>query len=98
MPPNVQEIKPPEGWGEDAARWLEAHGMVAEVPTIRSSDYESCLGNPFGYYLTRRLGLSDALRWSEALSRGSWFHKRFEYWDLPAEHLLNSHTHLNHFQ
>ncbi len=85
MPPNVQEIKPPEGWGEDAARWLEAHGMVAEVPTIRSSDYESCLANPFGYYLTRRLGLSDALRWSEALSRGSWFHKRFEYWDIPDE-------------
>ena len=84
MPPKTQEIKPPQE-GESAIPWLESYGLVAEQPPIRSSDYETVLGNPFSYYLHRRLGLSDALRWSEALSRGSWFHKRFEYCQLPDD-------------
>lgn len=93
MPPETQEIKAPKE-GESVIPWLESHGLVAEKPPIRSSDYETCLGNPFSYYLHRRLGLCDALRWSEALSRGSWFHKRFEYFELPDEQaatLLDQH-------
>ncbi len=83
MPPKTKPIPLPTTDGKDSKEWLEAHGLVARQPAIRSSDYESVLHCPFQYYLSRRLGLVKALRWSEALSRGSWFHKRFEYWDLP---------------
>jgi len=53
--------------------------MDSVVPSIRSSDYECVLGDPFRYYLTRRLGLVSTLSSSTALSRGSWFHKAAEY-------------------
>lgn len=85
MPPKTKAIPVPTSDGKDSKEWLEAHGLVARQPAIRSSDYESVLHCPFQYYLSRRLGLVQALRWSEALSRGSWFHKRFEHYNLPAD-------------
>ena len=78
MPPKVQGVPLPKGKGKSAKEWLEAYGLVARTPCIRSSDYEMCLHCPFQYYLSRRLGLVPALRWSSALSRGSWFHTRAE--------------------
>lgn len=59
-------------------QFLEDHGLKARIPTIRSSDFQRAMSDPFGYYLTRRLGLADPLRFSEALSEGSWFHSMFE--------------------
>lgn len=78
MPPNVSTVTPPTGRGEDLLQWLEYHGLQTRVPTIRSSDEGLYANDPYGYWLTRRLGLVPALRWSKALSRGSWFHKRLE--------------------
>lgn len=78
MPPETSEVSIPKGRGRDSKEWMEYHGYVATTPSIRSSDYEGVLHCPFQYYLSRRLGLSPALRWSKALSRGSWFHKRLE--------------------
>mgnify|MGYP003143424818 CR=1 FL=1 len=66
------------GRGIEAKEWLETQGLVAKKPAIRSSDYETVLSCPFQYYLSRRLGIVSALRWSAALSRGSWFHRRLE--------------------
>ena len=70
------EIK--HGKGRNARLWLEDKGLVARTPALRSSDFESILSCPFQYYLSRRLGIVSALRWSAALSRGSWFHRRLE--------------------
>lgn len=81
MPPEVQPIPMPEGRGFDALEWMCAHGCQPRVPTIRSSDVETLFKCPFAYYLTARLGIAPALHWSEALSHGSWFHKRLELWD-----------------
>ncbi|HIJ11996.1 TPA: PD-(D/E)XK nuclease family protein [Candidatus Woesearchaeota archaeon] len=84
MPPEVEKAPIPTGRGRDAQRWMEYHGYVDTTPSIRSSDYEGVLHCPFQYYLSRRLNLSPALRWSKALSRGSWFHRRLElYKDTP---------------
>ena len=84
MPPEVETVPIPGGRGQDVQRWMEYHGYVDTTPSIRSSDYEGVLHCPFQYYLGRRLGLSPALRWSKALSRGSWFHRRLElYRDTP---------------
>ena len=86
MPPQTKPVALPKTNGIDAKEWLEAHGLVAKRAAIRSSDYESMLHCPFQYYLSRRLGLVSSLRWSAALSRGSWFHKRLEHWNLsPLE-------------
>ena len=84
MPPEIENVPLPKGRGRDAQKYMEYHGIVDTTPSIRSSDYEGILHCPFQYYLSRRLGLSPALRWSKALSRGSWFHKRLElYRDTP---------------
>ena len=84
MPPEIENVPIPTGRGREAQKWMEYHGYVDTTPSIRSSDYEGVLHCPFQYYLSRRLGLSPALRWSKALSRGSWFHKRLElYRDTP---------------
>ena len=84
MPPEIESVPLPTGRGQDAQKWMEYHGYVDTTPSIRSSDYEGVLHCPFQYYLSRRLGLSPALRWSKALSRGSWFHKRLEFYrDTP---------------
>lgn len=72
------------GNGIEAKEWLEDQELVAKIPAIRSSDYETVLSCPFQYYLSRRLGLVSALRWSPALSRGSWFHRRLELFQEPS--------------
>lgn len=78
MPPTTEPIPAPKGNGADAAAFLLHHGYPATIPSIRSSDYELALANPFLYYLTRRLSLARAFDWSEALSRGSWLHRCLE--------------------
>lgn len=64
---------------------VEAQGLVAVVPPIRSSDYSLCCRSPFSYYMRRRLGITEALSWSKALSRGSWMHERFRHLYRTAE-------------
>ena len=77
MVEEVSAIAPPKTRGADARAYLESHGLVARIPTIRASD-EGIIECPFLYYLQRRLGLGSALRWGEALNRGSWAHRRLE--------------------
>ena len=72
--PEIDPIPLPTDLGPTAKEYLEHHGLMATVPTIRSSDYSLALRSPRLYYLIRRLGLIPALRWSEAMNRGSWFH------------------------
>lgn len=87
MPPEVMKIPLPSSdhdRGPAAQAFLRAHGVVPRVPTLRSSDYGLCLGNPYLYYLIRRLGLVRRLSWSKATSRGSWFHAAWEFEDLPG--------------
>lgn len=74
MPPTIEPIPLPVGGGDDARLFLETHGVVARTPFIRSSDFKLCLSDPFFYYLTRRIGITKALSYSEALTRGSWYH------------------------
>lgn len=64
---------------------MEAAGLVASYPPVRSSDYGLCCQAPFVYFLCRRLGLVKALRWSKALSRGSWFHESFKHYRLRPD-------------
>jgi hypothetical protein len=74
-------MKLPKDRGRSARTFLETEGLVPRVPTIRSSDYGSALSDPFGYYLRRRLGITPALSYSQALSRGSYFHILFALYD-----------------
>ena len=71
MPPEFRSS--PQG----ARELLALHGIVEKRPPVRSSDFRM-LGSPFHYYLTRKLGLVPALRYSTALSHGSWFHSALE--------------------
>ena len=71
MPPNQEPQPLPTDRAKSARIYLEPEGLVARVPSIRSSDYGSALSDPFGYYLRRRLGLTPPLLYSEALARGS---------------------------
>lgn len=64
---------------------MEAGGLVAAVPPVRSSDYDAVCRAPFCYFLSRRLGLVKALRWTKALSRGSWFHEAFKHYRRNPE-------------
>lgn len=82
-PPLPPQIGVPATFDRDAKHWLESKGLPAVVPTIRSSDFSLARSNPFMYYLVRRLGLVKALRWSKALSRGSWFHRLMELRSVP---------------
>jgi hypothetical protein len=66
----------PTDWFASASAFLEAHGLIPVIPHVRSSDFESCLGDPFRWYLRRRLGLIPMLYKSVALTRGKWFHTR----------------------
>lgn len=81
MPPEVSPVQMPTDRGRSARQYLESEGLVPRIPSIRSSDYSSALSDPFGYYLRRRLGLTPALSYSEALSRGSYFHTLFALYD-----------------
>lgn len=86
----MTDFNQPLGRGALAASYLAESGLPSMVPNIRSSDLELCLSNPFVYYLTRRLGLARGFSSSEALSRGSWFHKIWELDDTsqPAPHII----------
>jgi hypothetical protein len=81
MPPETQPLPLPTDRAKSARQYLESEGLVPRIPSIRSSDYSSSLSDPFGYYLRRRLGLIPALSYSEALSRGSYFHTLFALYD-----------------
>ncbi len=82
MPPETV-VSMPTDMGESAYRYLRHHGIEAVVPHGRSGDYGLCRSNPRLYYIIRRLGLVPAMRWSEALNRGSWFHILFAHYDHP---------------
>lgn len=90
MPPEIDPIPLPETMGEDAAQYLELHGLVDQKPYIRSSDYGIIRRCPFTYYLTRRLGLVKGLRYSEALSRGTWVHHRLALITMPPEESMEA--------
>jgi len=77
MPPETETPKVPTSGGQDAADWLHYHGLAPRGVGIRSSDYRSLRSCPFSWYLSRRLGLVKASRYSAALSRGSWAHLAF---------------------
>lgn len=65
----------PQDHGPKMRMWLERFGLVAQHPYIRSSDFElASRQDEFLFYLRRRLKLTNPLSYSEALSRGSWFH------------------------
>ena len=75
MPPPIPDIPQPTDRARSALNWLEAHSIVPnERCPIRSSMAGMALSDPFQFYLSHRLDLVPALRYSEALSRGSWFH------------------------
>ena len=74
----MSDFDQPLGRGALAAAFLAQSGLPSTVPSIRSSDLNLLLTNPFIYYLTRRLGIARAFSASEALSRGTWFHKIWE--------------------
>jgi hypothetical protein len=73
---------PEELDGEEGRHSMELDSLFAITPPIRSSDYDLVCRAPFCYFLSRRLGLVKALRWSAALSRGSWFHEAFKHMNL----------------
>lgn len=81
MPPETKPTPLPTDHGKSARQYLETEGLIARTPAIRSSDYTAALSDPFGYYIRRRLGLIPALSYSEALSRGSYFHTLFALYD-----------------
>lgn len=83
--PQLKRIPPPTGRGEDAFEYLKSAGLMPISPTIRASQEERCRACPFLYYLVDRLSLVPAIRWSKALSRGSWFHKRLEFFHSPPQ-------------
>ena len=87
MPPQTEKVPPPSDYdrGEKARLFLESRGLFGRKPTLRSSDYELCLSDPYLYYLTRRLGLVRRLSFSRAKVRGSWFHTAWEYDGLSGE-------------
>lgn len=64
--------------GGSVVSFLEQEGLPARTPPLRASDWELGCSDPFAYYLRVRLGITHALSWSEALNRGSWFHRRLE--------------------
>lgn len=73
-PPTPNRPVNREDWGAPAAEYLAERGIVPSTPAIRSSDYRLLVGNPLLYFLKRRLRIDRIYSWSEALSRGSWFH------------------------
>jgi len=91
MPPELADPLPPHDRHQSVADWLGFHGITARTQPIRSSDYGLITSCPFVYYLSRRLGLCDPLKWSQVLNRGTWFHKRLECLHAP---LAVAHTYI----
>lgn len=75
--------------GNPSREYLEANGLVAVSPPLRSSSISRAIGDPFLYYLVDRLGIVPILSLSRALSTGSWFHARAEMmpFDTPGSPL-----------
>lgn len=90
MPPETAPLLLPSGRGKDARTYLEKKGIISRTPKIRSSDFGMVNACRFGYYLRRRLGLTQPLKVSEALVRGSWMHVALEKANSP-EHVRNAH-------
>ncbi len=55
--------------------------LVPVTPTIHSSDESTVLGDPFKFFLRRRLGLICLLEYSQALNRGQWLHLAYQHSD-----------------
>lgn len=89
-------MESPMSNGTETRFLLDELGLKATVPSIRSSDYELALTNPFAYYLARRLSLACPLPSSEALSRGSFFHAcaEFDNFSLPSPNLQGYDAHV----
>ncbi len=85
MPPETDTPKVPTSGGMEAAEWLRYHGLSPRTVGIRSSDYRSLRTCPFTWYLSRRLGLVKASKYSAALSRGSWAHLAFAAYCLRKD-------------
>jgi hypothetical protein len=80
-PPPVPTTHPwPENLGREAYEYLQAYGINSIIPPLRSSDYSTCLSDPFAYYMARRLGVVPGFKWSKALNRGTWMHLRFQHY------------------
>ena len=62
--------------GKPCAHYLSCFDLQAVSPSVRSSD-AGYLGDPFRYYLSRRLGLSSITEHSEPLNIGTFVHKCF---------------------
>jgi hypothetical protein len=77
MPPETERPIYPTNSGKESMEWLAFHGLAPRSVGIRSSDYRMMRSCPFTWYLSRRLGLTKADRYSAALSRGSWAHLAF---------------------
>lgn len=69
----------PDDLGPFARVYLEHFGLVASSQPIRSSDWNIVCGDPFAYYLSRRLSLKSSVRVVKALSAGSWVHTAMEH-------------------
>lgn len=63
----------------DVVQFLTEAGMPPRIPPVRSSYVNDCLDDPFYFYLTTILGITHRFSISDALTRGSWLHKAFEY-------------------
>ena len=79
-PPIPKGIPWPETLSREAYEYLQAYGINAIIPPLRSSDYSTCLSDPFAYYMARRLGIVPAVKWTKALNRGTWMHLRFQHY------------------
>ena len=55
--------------------WQEL-GFQVKIPRRRSSDFGLCC-DPLLYFVSRRLGVVPRFDSSDALNRGTWFHRRF---------------------
>lgn len=71
-------IQPPKGRGADARDWLANHGLVAQSPPVRASDYALAVACPFAYYLRSRLGLVPTWDGGGAKLNGTIFHMALE--------------------
>lgn len=76
-------IPAPSLRSDDWGPWLAANNLHVTTPPIRSSDWSTVSSDPFSYLLHRRLSLASPLSYSRALSRGSWFHTRAEFFFNP---------------
>ena len=86
MPPPITEIPPPGTPGFVFSEWMSSMGLRVFTPPFRSDRIEKALDDPLLFFLTNRLGLTPALSYSKALTRGTWFHTIAALWcNQPPE-------------